>query len=390
MTPPHKTKILFVTSSSNRWPNLEWLCQYLPDEQFEVAFVVLHEGKAACSQYLRATGVTVLEVHYTGKLSPLLVKGIKMFKAALDIAKLCRQYHYDIVHAQFYQACIPALLGAKLAGVQYRIYTRHYAADPPGEPQSWRRRVSERCINALSTGIVAPSLEVVKQLVVEEAVAKEKVQLVHHGFDLKLFTDIPDEDIQRMRKKHGIRSDGPVIGVVSRYCFIKGIQYILPAFKRLLESYPNAQLVLASADGEYEPQLRPLLNALPRDSYAELTFEEDVFTLFQTFDVFVHVPIAPNLEAFGQVFIEALASGIPSLFTSAGITSEVINHKQHAWVVPHKDTDAIHDGLKALLEDPQLRLRLAREGKLLVEERFGVDTMIDAMKRFYRHQLGLQ
>src|SRR5256885_4070776 len=47
-------------------------------------------------------------------------------------------------------------------------------------------------------------------------------------------------------------------------------------------------------------------------------------TLFRSklLDVFVHAPIAPQVEAFGQVYVEAMAAGVPSVITRAGIRSE--------------------------------------------------------------------
>ncbi|MBL0097760.1 MAG: glycosyltransferase [Bacteroidetes bacterium] len=81
------------------------------------------------------------------------------------------------------------------------------------------------------------------------------------------------------------------------------MQYIIPAFERILKSQPKK---------------------LPSDSYIKIEFERDLFSLYSIFDYFIHAPIDPSVEAFGQVYIEALAAGIPSIFTLSGIAPDFI------------------------------------------------------------------
>jgi len=375
MSNPDKINILFVSLHDKRWVSLEWLCQYLPGDKLSVSFAVLNQGGSLLVPYLRATGVPVFEIGYAGRL--------KLLRAAMAIARYCRDHDIDIVHAHFESACLPALLGALLAGVKVRIYTRHYADPASATPQKRQRKAY--WINTLATAVVAPSLAVKKFLIDTDAVPGDKVRLIHHGFDLEKFTGVPAHEIAAIRKKYGIGKGGPVVGVVSRYSFIKGIQYIIPAFRQLLDTHPDAQLVLAGmgVEGEYHDQIKGQLLTLPATSIVEIPFEENVFALFQTFDAFVHVPIGPQFEAFGQVFVEALAAGIPSVFTRSGITCEVMVHREHAWLVDHRDSAAIHRGLCALIDDATLRQTLIENGKRLAFRHFSVAEMIGALERLY-------
>ena len=64
-----------------------------------------------------------------------------------------------------------------------------------------------------------------------------------------------------------------VIGVISRYTEWKGIQYIIPAFKQLLNDFPNALLILANAKGGYQAAIKSQLTTHPKDSFTEILFD---------------------------------------------------------------------------------------------------------------------
>lgn len=374
-----KIHILFVTSHNSRWVSFEWLCQCLNRDKFSVAFAVISKGESALVHYLQATGIPVYHISYLGAPN----KFLNLYKSSIKIAQYCRDHQVDIIHAHFYGACIPSLVGAMLVGKKLRIHTRHYANPGATSSLSWMFRFNVYCINRLSEKIIAPSLEVKKYLVANEGVPEEKVSLIYHGIDLERFENVAGHEVETIRKKYQIRDDGPIVGVVSRFVHMKGVQYIVPAFLRLLEDFPKAQLVLATAQGDYYHEIKSQLGMLPDTSYVEIAFEDNIFALFQTFSIFVHVPIAPDLEAFGQVYVEALAAGVPSVFTRTGIACEDMEHKIHAWMVDFENSDAIYDGMLMLIKDQGLRLKLISQGKELVQRKYGLARMISSLERLY-------
>jgi glycosyltransferase involved in cell wall biosynthesis len=170
--------------------------------------------------------------------------------------------------------------------------------------------------------------------------------------------------VEALRRKYFVdRKPYPVAGVISRFLQLKGIQYIVPAFKMLLERFPEAHLVIANAKGPYRPEVDRLLAGLPDGSYTTVTFEKDIAALYRLFDVFVHVPVDPWAEAFGQIYIEALVSGVPSVFTLSGIAHDVIRDEYNALVVDYKQAAPIYDAVVRLVNDRELAGRLAEHGR---------------------------
>ncbi len=235
--------------------------------------------------------------------------------------------------------------------------------------------------------MVAPSQEVRRALVDGEGVPPERVTVIPHGFDLALFADPPGAAVERLRRRYLPPGAVPVVGVVARYEEIKGVHYVIPAFRRLLAEHPRAFLLLANARGRFRAAIAAELARLPAGSYAEVPFEDEVWALYPLFDLFVHAPVGREMEAFGQVYVEALAAGVPAVVTLAGIAGELIRHGENAWVVPPRSSDAIHEGLRTLLRQPALRAALAANGRAGVHRRFALQPMVRALERLYARSL---
>ena len=286
----------------------------------------------------------------------------------------------DAVHVHLRIAGLIALLAAALAGVKERFYTRHHSTyNHEYFPKAVKQ---DRLINRCATRIVAPSAAVEEVLTDLEGVDPARIQFIRYGFDLDCAREVSLEAIQRMTEAYNPSGRSPVIGVVSRYERLKGVEYTVEAFRRLLVTHPDALLILAGAYGPDEDEIRKIVRALPEASYVEVEFEPDIFTLYRLLDVFVHVPIDRMIEAFGMIYVEALAAGVPSIVTLSGVATEFIEADRHALVVPYRDAGAIYEALERLLADEDLRRSLAREGSRAVE-RFGLERVVEAHARLY-------
>jgi glycosyltransferase involved in cell wall biosynthesis len=222
----------------------------------------------------------------------------------------------------------------------------------------------------------------------DEGVHPDRIELIRHGFDLDAFSEVPEHRIRQIAEKYGIRLEGPVIGASARFVPIKGVQHIVEAFQCLLPAYPKAQLVLANARGKLA-DVQAGLSRLPPGSHVEIPYETDNSALYRLFSVFVHVPVAGSVEGFGQVYVEAMAAGIPSIFTKAGIAHELLRHGENSWVVDYESPDQIHKALLALLSDPVLCSRLSREAHADVAQEFGFDQHASRLANFYDRLLGI-
>lgn len=367
-----KLRLLFISAINVRWLHLEWLAREIDRERFDVSFLLITiNGKTpALAETLTALGLPFRTLHCPLRAGDIL-------RTIGEIRRHCRRERIDVVHTHIFFASLVGLLGAWLARVPVRINTRHHASMNHGKPFLWLDRLT----NALANRIIV-TCEMLRTVLAREHARADKVRLVRLGIDLDRFRQVPPEEVLALQRKYNPRGAAPVIGVVARHIEIKGIQYVIPAFRRLLEQYPDAYLVLAYATGAYHDALQELLAPIPPDRYIQIEFEDNVAALYHTFDLFVHAPIGLEEESFGLTYVEALAAGVPSIFTLAGVAPEFLVHRHNAWIVRHRDSDEIYQGLMHLLGDPGLRASLSRAGRESVEI-FGLLGMVRALEDVY-------
>ncbi|MDJ1505492.1 glycosyltransferase family 4 protein [Xanthocytophaga agilis] len=368
-----KIRITYILSNINKALAFEWIAQYLDKEKFDLSFILLNPGDSVLERFLTEHKTPFIRISYHGKKDlPGAISQIRQF---------LKKNQIQIIHCHLFDANIAGLIAARLAGIQKRIFTRHHATF---HHQYFPRAVwYDRFINWMASDIIAISENVKQVLIEKEKVDPHKITLIHHGFELEKFRETSEEKITQLKDKYRTIGKYPVIGVISRYFELKGIQYIIPAFKALLDFYPNAHLVLANANGNYKQEIEQLLQTLPSNSYTEIPFEEDLFSLYQIFDIFIHVSITTDIEAFGQTYVEALVAGIPSVFTLSGVAAEFIQDGNNALVVPFKNSDAITAACKKILADPNLQKTLIENGIKSVQERFALKQMISKLESLY-------
>jgi glycosyltransferase involved in cell wall biosynthesis len=304
-----------------------------------------------------------------------------MLSAILQIRRLLKDIGPDIVHTHLVDASLAGMIAAKTSGFKRRLHTRHHSTEC--HVYYPHAVYYDRLINWLSTRIIAMSGIVQETLLEKEGVPAEKIRLIPHGYDLSRFEndELTTSEIER---KYSLNGHYPVVGVISRFVEWKGVHYIIPAFAKLTEKYPKAKLVLANAVGNYSGLLEAMLEKeLNPDQFVKIEFEPKIFDLYKNFDLFVHVPVTRDAEAFGQTYIEALYSEVPSVFTVSGIAHDFIRDREHALIVPHRDSDAIYRAMESLLEDEGLRASIVEKGRAEVMKRFGGALLATELDELY-------
>ncbi len=365
--------ILYIVSLVDKSLPLYWYFRELKKTGTTFTILFLHPTKPELQHQLEAEGIPCYYINYGSKF------GIP--SALLKTYSLIRKLRPSLVHTHLFDASLIGLTAAYWAGVKRRVHTRHHASHHHiYYPHAVKY---DRYINRLSDSIFAVSQSIADILVHQEGVSPDKVHILNHGFDLDAFTNIPKERIMDVRHRHGIPEGKTYVGVISRYTHWKGIQYIIPAFQSLLLDYPNLHLVLANAQGDFSHEIKEIISALPSGSYTEIGFESDGPALMAGFDYFIHVPIDAHAEAFGQVYVEALAAGVPSVFTLSGIAHSFIRHGVNALVADYQSSDSIRLTLTPLIQQPDLGKRLAEKGKSDVKNNFDIQLMVQNSLTYY-------
>ena len=370
-------KIIYIISNIDKSLLFEWTVKHLAQsKKIKVSYILLNPGESSFAKLIRDNGLPLYEIIYSGKKS--------FFKALFEVYNILRKQKPDAINTHLFDASLIGIIAGWAACVKTRILSRHHSTlHHVYHPHAVRY---DKIMNRLATKIIVASKMVRDILVEKEKVRPSKIEIINHGFMMDDFRNVDSSRIDLLRQKYVLvknQNAFPVIGVISRHIHWKGIQYIIPAFKNLLNDYPNAHLILANAKGDYKNEIRKLLLDIPACCFTEIEYEYDSPALYKLFDVFVHVPINYHSEAFGQIYIEALAARIPCVFTISGIAGDFIEDKKNALVVPYKDPVKIYEAIKTILTDENLKRTIVENGEKDVLKSFHFNVMAEQLDRLY-------
>ena len=366
-------KIIYIISDIDKALAFEWIAEKINASLIEISFVLIIQKPSALEKFLREKNIPVYTFYYRNKKDfPLIF---------LKLYRLLKRLKPDTVHCHLLYASLLGLTASRIAGIKNRIYTRHHSDFhhryfPAGI--KW-----DKWCNAMSTRVIAPSNAVSEVLIQLEHVHPAKVSLVPHGFDLDYFRNVRPEFIAELKVKYTTGDQYPVIGVISRFTELKGIQFIIPAFIKLLNVYPDALILFFNAKGDYDSEIKQLLGSVQERNYRLIHFENNLAAVYQLFDIFIQVSTDTQIEAFGQTYVEALAAGVPSVFTLSGIAPDFIEDGKNALLVPFRDSDAIYRAMIRIMEEDGLKERLTSEGWKSVKKRFALQKMVTQLEEIY-------
>ena len=259
---------------------------------------------------------------------------------------------------------------ARLRGLVERIVVSYHAM---GDTGGTRQVVPYLLPLLRRADALLAVAQVQKDYLVEvEGLPRERIQVIHNGVDTKRYRPPAAEERQRIRAELGFGVDDVVLIAVASLKPLKQIDVLLRAVARLSQAGLPVRVVVAG-DGSERAALASLaaqLGLAERVWFAGL--RDDVERLLQASDVFV---LASRTEAFPNVVLEAMATGLPVVTTDVGSVREMVEDGSSATVVPSGDETALATAIARLASDAPERARLGERGRQIVDERFRFESM---------------
>lgn len=199
-----------------------------------------------------------------------------------------------------------------------------------------------------------PSLATIKDL---ETRGFERLVLWQRGVHADVFS--PDrENRAALRAKYNFRPDDVVIGHVSRLAPEKNVGLLSDALKQVLQQRPSAK-VLIVGDGPSRPNLEKALGE--HATFAGYRSGEDLADHYAACDLFAFSSLT---ETFGNVVLEAMASGLPVVAVRAGGVGETVKPGLTGLLIePTDEAFKLAESLISLIDDPNLRHQLAQNAR---------------------------
>ena len=304
---------------------------------------------------------------------PQLRFGLPVFAR---LRRLWKAKRPDVVHVVTEGPLgLSALAAARSLGIpvcsefrtNFHAYSAHYgAAWLSGAVLAYLRWFHNR-----TEITVAPTRRLARQL---ETAGFDRLSVVARGIDTRLFS--PDLRCNALRASWGASPESLVALYVGRLAHEKNLPVLISAFQNLRRRHPDARLVLVG-DG---PARDSIARACPDAILAGVQKGACLARHYASADVFLFSSLT---ETFGNVTLEAMASGLAVLAFDHAAAGELINPGVNGLLAAPGDNPQFIRMLAELAADPQQILRLKSAARASV---LGMDwsRIIDQLAHVYQ------
>jgi len=304
---------------------------------------------------------------------------------------------YDVIHCGNIR---PVGYGVRWAnrqlGVPYLVYVNggDLLRERRKSERSSMKRMSARSILGNASGIVATSkwvADLSADVMVEIGVTSPpRIAALDLGTDPVHFN--PSRDTGALRRRWNV-GEAPLLITVARLVPHKGQDMGIRALASLSRDFPQLRYIMVG-EGHDEQRLRGLareLGVADKVAFVGPMRDDELPEAYATSTVYLgasRVDKEINVEGFGISFLEAGASGIPSVAGDSGGVRSAVRDGETGIVVPPTDADAIADAIRALLVNPEKRHQMGRAARRAVETHYNWDRVARDTREFTNEVVG--
>lgn len=248
-------------------------------------------------------------------------------------------------------------------------YSRHYRV-------GWARGIVwryQRWFHNQTRETYVPSRTTMEGL---EAVDFERLVLWPRGVDSSFFRpDRPGREA--IRRRLGWGPDDTVISYVSRLAPEKNVSFLADALQTVAAQRPNVRVLLVG-DGPAREELQRRLGGFAH--FAGYKTGEDLADHYAAGDLFAFSSLT---ETFGNVVLEAMASGMPVVALRAGGVGDIVRHETTGLLVePAEPPARFAEALLRLVDDPNRRRAMSEAARAHAQSQ-SWDAVMGALRERY-------
>jgi glycosyltransferase involved in cell wall biosynthesis len=355
-------KLLILTTHFNHGGITSYIINLAKGLKNRGHHVIVGSSGGSCLKRLEDLGVSHINIPIRTKseLSP------KVMISFLKLISFLREKDIQIIHSQ---TRVTQVLGAWLSffgGIPF-VSTCHGFFKP---------RLSRKIFPCWGKYVIAISQPVKEHLVNDLKVKERCVKVIYHGIDSERFKLYVQE-----RPKI---NDSPVVGIIARLSDVKGHQYLIRAFKKVLAEIPHAKLLIIG-EGPLKKELENLTRELNIEkSVSFMPPVDDSIRVLSLMDIFVMPSVK---EGLGLSIMEAQAAGLPVVAFDVGAISNLIKNEETGILVNFADTEALAQAILSLIKDKQLAQRISQNAQQFIREKFPLEKMVEKTEEVYEESI---
>jgi len=313
----------------------------------------------------RNLGVPITEFH-TPSGNPI-GKVIGFIKFLSQITGSIKKINPQVIHVQSpYLTFVPWLLGKKfLTTLHNTRLTRSFKFKKP-------------------THMIAISEESKEMSQRVFKIPKKDISIVNHGVKDRFKKPSEVLLLQSLKKENHIPKDKLIIGCVGRTTWEKGCDVLIEAVAQLNEVDRKRIHLIFLGGEEGSSQHQWISGEIKKngiEEIAQVISFQDPKPFYDIFDIFV---LSSRMESFPLVPIEAMMSGCAVIRSNTEGANEQTTHLEDGLIFENENVAELSQHINLLVNDEQLRLKLAKNAKSKALNRFTIPVMTKNTISLYR------
>jgi glycosyltransferase involved in cell wall biosynthesis len=251
--------------------------------------------------------------------------------------------------------------------------------------------VSERCVDswkrpwehwvdrwlAPETDVLVGNSLSVAEFYTGRGIDKEKLRTVFNGVEP---ISLDRAHGLAIKERLGWPQESWVVGFVGRLASQKRVDDLIWAVETLRQIRPQVRLLIVG-DGPERKRLERFAVAV--DCQNHCAFVGHQARPVEWLNLCNAVCLPSSFEGMSNTLMEAMSAGVPVLASDIPPNRELIAHQQSGLLFQVADRAALIEGLRLLVDQPEVGLRLAEGASRVMLDHFGVEQMVEGYRAIY-------
>lgn len=209
-----------------------------------------------------------------------------------------------------------------------------------------------------------------------DAVSCSKVVTSYNGYNPAIFNTVDRDGAKVCRRTVRILFVGNLIEW-------KGIRTLIHAYCQSYENFSVPTELWILGRGVLEKEMQKIVRSYGMEgsvSFKGYVLPEQVAAYMNQCDIYA---MPSTFEAFGCVYVEAMACGLPCIACTGQGIAEIIQNDMHGLLIPPRDLDALKTALLRMVNEPDLRERFRKNIAALIPS-FTWDHAVEPIAHIYQ------
>ena len=376
--------VLYALSHINKSLQWQWFAEEMKNRGINQTYVIIDDGIGKSSLLhddLLKMGITSYFLPYMNKLAHAT--------NVLKTISIIKKHKPDVVHTSLPYGNAVGQVAAWVAGIKNRVTTCENASWAQ-DFKSSRHASIDKLTYQISKKIIAVADSAKEYLKDKLRINDNKLLTIYHGLKESEYDNVSPERIRKIKDELQVNEDDFIVGVISRYEFWKGHEFINKAAAILKQrnKEKNVKILIFGSKGSYyDTAIQQVKDLGVEDVVISKGYIDDPVALFRLFDVHLHVPVNKYVENCGINIIEGMISERPQILTKSGYAWQSAEHMKNAYVVDYQNAEEIADAILFMKDNYDRAKQLALQAHADALKDYSLKVKADKHIALYNEML---